>query len=515
MIAKTYSAAVRGIEAYIVTVEADMLNGIPQFDIVGLPDSAVKESKERVKAALRNSGVNLGSQRITVNLAPSYIRKEGTLFDLPIAAAILGATGVLKQEVLSAYILAGELSLDGAINPVRGVLSIVYEAKKAGFLHCIVPEQNREEASLVEGIDIFPARTLAQVTAHLSGQKQIERLQATGKMVFSQGRAKQMLDFADVKGQEMVKRAFAIAAAGQHNLLIIGPPGVGKTMLAQRLPTIMPPLTFDESIEVTKIFSVKGLLEDKSALITERPFRATHHTLSQTALIGGGRPPVPGEVSLAHYGVLFLDEVAEYSRSTLEALRQPMEDKQVTISRISATVSYPSNFMLVAASNPCPCGYLGQPDKCRCSEGEISKYMGKLSGPMLDRIDMHVEAHPLDYGEISESKSNTSSAELREQVLAAMEIQQKRFAAEPPEQPIHFNAHMDAVHIEKYCVLGTAEAAMLEKAYQRLSLSMRAYHRILKLARTIADFEGSQEIKKQHLGEAIQYRNLDRKLWER
>lgn len=506
MISKAYGAAVTGINSYIVTVEADVSSGLPQFGIVGLPDSSVREARERVVSALRNAGLNLSGKKITVNLAPGHIKKAGTLFDLPIAIAIMGAMQTIP-ELTEKCVFAGELSLDGKINAVKGVLPIVYEAKKAGFSSCAVPVQNAAEASLVNGIDIYPVKDLSETIEHLTGKRRIECI--AGHVLPYAGEKAAMSDYADVKGQELVKRAFAIAAAGRHNIFVSGPPGVGKTMLASRLPSIMPPMTFAESVEATKVFSVRGLINEGMPLITERPFRAVHNTISRVALVGGGNPVMPGEISLAHTGVLFLDEFAEFPRNVLESLRQPMEERKINVTRAAeGSVAFPADFMLVAASNPCPCGHLGT-DKCLCSDADISKYMSRISGPLLDRLDVQTELAPVEFEDLSSTEAATSSETLRQSVLAALEMQKERFKNEK----ILFNAQMEASHIKEYCVLGGRETKILESAYKELSLSARSYHRIIKLARTIADFEGAAEIDGRHLIEAIGYRNMDRRKW--
>lgn len=505
MVAKAYGAAVIGISSYIITVEADISPGLPHFGIVGLPDSSVRESRERVTSAIKNTGQNLSGNKITINLAPGDFKKAGALFDLPVAVAVLGAAEKIPLPPPD-YMFAGELSLDGGINPVKGVLPIVFEAKKAGFKGCFVPAGNAGEAASVEGINVYPAQTLGNIIEHLSGKKPIDPMRPGA---YHKAAARNTLDYADVTGQELVKRAFALAAAGRHNILITGPPGVGKTMLASRLPSIMPPMTFDESVETTKIFSVRGFAEREIPFITERPFRSVHHTISRVALVGGGNPISPGEISMAHNGVLFLDELAEFPRSVLESLRQPMEERKIVISRAAeSSVMFPADFMLIAASNPCPCGSLGT-EKCFCSDTDISKYMSKISKPLLDRIDIQAELQPVEYEDLSGGASPLNSETLAVNVLCALEAQHKRFK----DEKILFNSQMGVQLLKKYCALGEKENKILESAYNGLSLSARAYHRILKLARTIADFERSEKIESRHLVEAISYRSTEWKKW--
>ena len=506
MLAKVLSSAVLGIDAYPVEVEVDITSGLPTFTTVGLPEAAVKESKERVKSAVNNSGYRFPADRITVNLAPADIKKEGTGFDLPIALGILAATGIIPQDQLSCYLILGELSLDGRIKPVKGSLPMALAAKAAGYSAIIVPFENKAEAAVVQGIEVLAANTLSEIVGFLRGFTRITSEPIDIDQLFTSD-SHYAIDYAEVMGQEHAKRALEIAAAGGHNMVMIGPPGSGKTMLAKRLPTILPPLSFEEALETTKIFSVVGLLTKGQALVTTRPFRAPHHTISDAGLIGGGHIPRPGEVSLANNGVLFLDEMPEFKKHVLEVLRQPIEDMQVTISRAKTTLTYPANFMLVAAMNPCPCGYLSDPKhECRCTHPQIHRYRSKISGPLLDRIDMHVEVPAVPYKDLMQDHAAEASETIRQRVAAARQIQAERLL----RTKIFCNAQMSSRHIKRHCQVDDASCRLLESAIDKLGLSARAYNRILKIARTIADLEQAARISAAHISEAIQYRNLDR-----
>ncbi len=508
MLAKVLSGALLGIDAYPVEVEVDIAQGLPQFATVGLPEGAVKESKDRVKSALKNSGYEFPARRITINLAPADIRKDGTAFDLPMAVGILLATGAIRHPRPGRFLLMGELSLDGRIKPVRGTLPIAVAARRWEIAGLILPAENAMEGAIVDGLPVFGVRELGEVVDFLAGERELEPCRVDLADLFSAA-ARPAEDFAEVRGQQHVKRALEVAAAGAHNLLMVGPPGSGKTMLARRIPGILPAQSFDEALETTKIHSVAGLLSGQTALVASRPFRAPHHTISDAGLIGGGAVPRPGEVSLAHNGVLFLDELPEFKKNVLEMLRQPLEDGQVAISRAAMALTYPASFMLVAAMNPCHCGHLGDPThECSCTPLMIRRYRSRLSGPLLDRIDLHVEVPRVPHRELADPVDGEPSTAIRARVETARQLQRERLAA----FGLHANANMAARHIRKFCPLDDAGQKLLELVTDRLGLSARSYSRILKVARTIADLAGEEQIRQPHLAEAIQYRGLDRKL---
>ena len=505
MIVKINTGAVCGLEGKSVIVEADFSNGLPSFDVVGLPDATVRESKERVRAALKNSGFDFPAKRAVINLAPADLKKEGTQFDLPIAVSILAGTGQLKAD-LQGYMFIGELGLSGELRGVSGVLSLVSSAKELGISRVFVPVENAQEAALTQGIEILGAKSLADVYSHLMGENIIEPTVCDIDSTFSEA-SHYDIDFSDVRGQATLRRGIELCVSGGHNLLLIGTPGSGKSMLAQRIPTILPDMTLEEAIEVTKIYSVAGALEDGTNLIAQRPFRTPHHSASAVSIVGGGAKARPGEISLAHNGVLFLDEFPEYRKDVIESMRQPLEDKKITVTRAAASYTYPCNAMLVVALNPCKCGYYGDGTaRCRCSETEVRKYLGKISGPMLDRIDIQLEAAPVKYTDLKSMKGE-SSAEIKKRVNAAREVQKERYKNES----ITTNAQLSGALVEKYCSIGKNESKILKDAFDSLGLTARAYTRILKVARTIADCEGREKINEMDIAEAIGYRSLDRK----
>jgi magnesium chelatase family protein len=510
MLVRTFASAVTGIDAVTVTIEVNVSQGI-RFFLVGLPDVAVKESQQRIESAIRSLGGRWPGKQVVINMAPADIRKEGSAYDLPLAIGIMAADEKVRKEDLESYIIMGELSLDGTLQPIKGVLPIAIRAKDEGFKGVIVPVKNAREAAVVEGIDAYGMVNLGELVDFFNGVKKFTPVTVDLHDIFNSEVNKSDVDFADVRGQENVKRALEVAASGGHNIIMIGPPGSGKTMLARRIPTIMPPLTLDEALETTKIHSVAGKIDNDTALMTSRPFRSPHHTISDVALVGGGTYPQPGEISLSHNGVLFLDELPEFKRTVLEVMRQPLEDRVITISRAKSTVDYPASFMLVASMNPCPCGFHNHPDKeCMCSAGIVQKYINRISGPLLDRIDMHIEVVPVNYDKLTDSESTERSSEVRKRVIRTREIQSRRFES---ANGIYSNSQMSSSMQRKYCMLDESGGKLLKTAMDIRGLSARAYDRILKVARTIADLDECENISAEHISEAINYRNLDKDGW--